>query len=253
MDQVYKLHGLLDSIISDGDCIITSVIWQGLFKLTDTHLLMSSSYHPQTDGQTERLNQCLEGFLRCSVHSCPKQWAKWLPLAAFWYNTSYHSSLGKSPFEVLYGHSPRHWHLQWGSNTCTWIRWMAPGKKLAARSDSVLVAPSLASHEDMVYLKLQLYIQTSVAPRSNQKLSFKFYGPFKVLARVGNVAYHLQLLDECHIHPVVQISAETSHFSICSSGRWHYGSSIGPRAGGIASSLSGISNGSERQICPVSN
>jgi hypothetical protein len=63
--------------------------------------MMSSSYHSQTDGQTERLNQCLEGFLRCTVHSCPRQWHKWLPVAEYWYNTTIHSSLGKSPFEVL--------------------------------------------------------------------------------------------------------------------------------------------------------
>lgn len=111
MDHVYKLHGMPNSIISDRDRIFTSAVWRDLFKLTDTQLLMSSSYHLQTDGQTERLNQCLEGFLRCSVHSCPKQWAKWLSLAEFWYNTSYHSSLGRSLFEVLYGHSPRHFGI----------------------------------------------------------------------------------------------------------------------------------------------
>jgi hypothetical protein len=83
MEHVYKLHGLPESIISDRDKIFTSAFWRYLFKLTDTQLLMSSSYHPQTDGQTDRLNQCLEGFLRCNVHSCPKQWAKWLPLAEF--------------------------------------------------------------------------------------------------------------------------------------------------------------------------
>lgn len=74
--QVYKLHGLPEAIISDRDRIFTSALWQELFRLSDTQLLMSSSYHPQTDGQTERLNQCLEAFLWCSVHSCPSQWHK---------------------------------------------------------------------------------------------------------------------------------------------------------------------------------
>lgn len=104
LNSVYKLHGLPTAIISDKDKIFTSSVWQELFKLTDTQLLMSSSYHPQTDGQTERLKQCLEAFLRCTVHSCPKQWSKWLPLAEFWYNTNFHSALGHTSFEVLYGH-----------------------------------------------------------------------------------------------------------------------------------------------------
>lgn len=107
MNQVYKLHGLPKAIISDRDRIFTSAIWQRLFRLSDTKLMMSSSYHPQTDGQTECLNQYLEGFLRCTVHSCPRQWSKWISVAEFWYNTSTHSALGKSPFEVLYGYSSR--------------------------------------------------------------------------------------------------------------------------------------------------
>jgi hypothetical protein len=107
MSHVYKLHGLLKAIISDRDRIFTSAVWQELFQLSDTKLMMSSAYHPQTDGQTERLNQSLEAFLRCTVHSCPKQWSKWILVAKFWYNTTTHSALGKSPFEVLYGYSPR--------------------------------------------------------------------------------------------------------------------------------------------------
>jgi hypothetical protein len=105
MDHIYKLHGLPDSLVFDRDRIFTSAIWRELFKLSDTQLLISSSYHPQTDGQTERLNQCLENYLCCCVHSCPKQWSKWLSMAEFWYNTSYHTALGRTPFEVLYGYA----------------------------------------------------------------------------------------------------------------------------------------------------
>jgi hypothetical protein len=107
-NSIYKLHGLPEAIISDRDRIFTSNLRQELFKLSDTKLMMSSAYHPQTDGQTKRLNQCLEAYLRCFVHSCPKDWSKWLSLAEFWYNTNFHTALGLTPFEVFYGHPPRH-------------------------------------------------------------------------------------------------------------------------------------------------
>jgi transposase InsO family protein len=103
MNVVYKLHDMSATIISDRDLVFTSLFWQSLFKLSGTELRMSSSYHPQTDGQTERVNQCLETFLRFFVHSYPRKWKDWLAAAEFWYNTSSHSSLGRSPFEALYG------------------------------------------------------------------------------------------------------------------------------------------------------
>lgn len=107
MDNIFKLHGLPKSIVSDRDKIFTSKFWRGLFNLLGIKLHMSSSYHPQSDGQSERVNQCLETYLRCFVHSCPAKWSSWLSLAEYWYNTSYHSSLGKTPFYVLYGNHPQ--------------------------------------------------------------------------------------------------------------------------------------------------
>lgn len=115
--NVFKLHGLPQSLISDRDRIFTSTLWRELFRLVKTQLRMRS-YHPQTDGQTERVNQCLETYLRCFVHTCPRKWSEWLAFAEFWYNTSYHSTLGKSPFEVLYGHSPCHFGIV-DSSDCT--------------------------------------------------------------------------------------------------------------------------------------
>ena len=119
MDNVYKLHGMPSSLISDRDRIFTITLWRELFSLVGVQLRMSSAYHPQTDGQTERVNQCMETYLRCFVHACPTKWSSWLPLAEFWYNTSKHSSLGRSPFEALYGHAPRHFGLSSASACST--------------------------------------------------------------------------------------------------------------------------------------
>ena len=71
LSQVYKLHGLPNAIVSYRDRIFTSHFWKELFKLAGVDLCMSSAYHPQSDGQTERVNRCLEAFLRCYVHACP--------------------------------------------------------------------------------------------------------------------------------------------------------------------------------------
>lgn len=103
-DNVVKLHGLPKSIVLDRDKVFTSIFWEELFKLMGTQLVFSSAYHPQTDGRTERVNQCLEMYLRCMVYDDPKQWKTLLPQAEFWYNTSFHSSLGCSPFHAMYGY-----------------------------------------------------------------------------------------------------------------------------------------------------
>jgi transposase InsO family protein len=111
LNQIYRLHGLPNAIVSDHDRLFTSHFWQELFRLVDVKLQMSTSYHPQSDGQTERLNQTMETFLRCFVNACPTKWSLWLPLAEFWYNSTPHSAINCSPFEALYGHPPRHFGI----------------------------------------------------------------------------------------------------------------------------------------------
>lgn len=108
LDHVYKLYGPPVSIVSDRDKVFTSLFWRELFKAMGTKLEMTTAYHPQSDGQTERVNQCLEGYLRCMVGATPKQWVKWLSLAEYWYNTNYRNSLKCSPYKALYGLPPPH-------------------------------------------------------------------------------------------------------------------------------------------------
>ncbi|KAL0395989.1 UNVERIFIED_CONTAM: Transposon Ty3-I Gag-Pol polyprotein [Sesamum calycinum] len=79
MDSVYKLHGLPVNIFSDRDKVFTGVFWRELFKVLGTTLSLSTAYHPQTDGQTKRVNQCVENYLRCMCHLRPKQWNRVYP------------------------------------------------------------------------------------------------------------------------------------------------------------------------------
>lgn len=75
LNQVYRLHGLPTALVSDRDKIFTSNFWNELFRFADVKLQMSSSYHPQSDGQMERLNRSMETFLRCFVNACPSKWS----------------------------------------------------------------------------------------------------------------------------------------------------------------------------------
>jgi hypothetical protein len=106
MDQVFKLHGMSHSIVSDRDPTFTSNFWQELFKLQGTQLHLSTDDHPQTDGQTEIVNKFLETYLRCFASEIQNQWAQWLPLVEWWYNTFYHIATCMTPFEVVYEQNP---------------------------------------------------------------------------------------------------------------------------------------------------
>lgn len=81
IENIYKLHGLPQSIVSDRDKLFLSTFWQTLFKQLGVKLNITTSYHPQTDSQTERLNMCLECYLRCMTSEHPRRWFTWLPLA----------------------------------------------------------------------------------------------------------------------------------------------------------------------------
>jgi hypothetical protein len=83
LDHVYKLHGMPVTIVGDRDKVLTSLFWRELFLLQGTQLAHSTAYHPQTDGQTERVNQCLENSLRCMIENC-FPWCKWLSHAEWW-------------------------------------------------------------------------------------------------------------------------------------------------------------------------
>ena len=104
--EVVRLHGFPNSIVSDQDKIFMSHFWQSLFRHQGTTLKMSTTYHPQINGQTEVVNCCIETYLRCFARSKPRSWAKFLPWAEYWYNTSFHSATHTTTFRVVYGRDP---------------------------------------------------------------------------------------------------------------------------------------------------
>ncbi|GJX34913.1 putative reverse transcriptase domain-containing protein [Tanacetum coccineum] len=105
--EIVSRHGVPISIISDRDSKFTSNFWQSLQKAFRTQLDMSTTYHPQTKGQSERTIQTLEDMLRASIIDIDKSWDNHLPLVKFSYNNSYHSSLKSLPFEAMYGQKCR--------------------------------------------------------------------------------------------------------------------------------------------------
>ncbi|KAF1316972.1 reverse transcriptase, partial [Globisporangium splendens] len=106
VDVVFRLHGLPSEIVSDRDTRFTSRFWRTLFGILDTKLSMSTAAHPETDGQTERVNRVLEDVLRSYATSFG-EWSEFLPLAEFALNNSTHVSTGHTPFYVNYGLHPR--------------------------------------------------------------------------------------------------------------------------------------------------
>jgi hypothetical protein len=112
LDQIVRLHGILKTIISDRGTQFVARFWEQLHDCLGTKLICSSSYHPQTDGHTERINQILEDILRASILHFDKSWDQCLSLADFSYNNSYQASLKMAPFDALYGRrcsTPLNW------------------------------------------------------------------------------------------------------------------------------------------------
>ena len=103
INEIIRFHGVPKKIISDRDPRFASRFWTCMQSALGTQLNLSTAYHPETDGQTERVNQVLEDMLRMYVMDQQSHWEKYLPLVEFAYNNSYHSSIGMPPFEALYG------------------------------------------------------------------------------------------------------------------------------------------------------
>lgn len=222
VDHIFKLHGMPTSIVSDRDPIFLSNFWKEFFKLQGSKLNMSSGYHPQSDGQTEVLNRCLETYLRCFVGLQPKKWVQWLTWAKWSYNSSYHTASMSTPFELVYGFPPLHIvAYEIGSAKLDIVEkgLMERDKMLAFLKSNLEVAQNRMkvqadkhkterefSMGDFVYLKLVPYQLQALNILILHKLHPKYFGPFEVLERIGKMAYKLKLPANTKIHPVFHVS-----------------------------------------------
>jgi hypothetical protein len=107
VDHVFRLHGLSREFITDRDTRCTSAFWQGVTELLGTRAVMSSSFYPQTDGQTKRVNQTLETYLQHYVSVELNDWDTLLSRAEFAHNAAYHESIRSTPFKLNFGYNPR--------------------------------------------------------------------------------------------------------------------------------------------------
>ncbi|KAH9313298.1 hypothetical protein KI387_028333, partial [Taxus chinensis] len=220
--EVLKLHGVPKNIVSDRDIRFMSLFWQELFRLAGTELTSSTSYHPQMNGQTKIVNTWAEGYLRYYVLGQQLAWIKWLHLADFCYNTTHHMSIGMSSFKALYGYDANSFiDVMMTDNR------VPSAQELVQQSMDIVKSLKENLHhaqnrqklyvdkhrrertfdvDDWVFLRLQPYRQSTLKQSGKEKLKPRFYGPYKVTKRIGEVAYELELPGDGKIHNVFHVS-----------------------------------------------
>ncbi|GJS99946.1 putative reverse transcriptase domain-containing protein [Tanacetum coccineum] len=211
LKEVVTMHGIPVSIICDRNPRFASNFWRSLQNALGTNLDMSIAYHLQTDGQSERTIQTLEDMLRACVIDFGKGWVNHLPLVEFSYNNSYHASIKAAPFEALYGRkcrSPVCWTEVGEAQILgpeliqeTTERIIQIKQSMQAAQDrqksyvDLKRKPMEFQVRDKVMLKVSPW-KGVVRFGKRGKLNPRYVGPFKVLRKVGEVAYKLELPEE---------------------------------------------------------
>jgi hypothetical protein len=220
--EIVARHGVPVTVISDRDVRFTSRFWGKFHEDLGTRLQFSTAFHPQTDGQSERTIQTLEDMLRACVLDFGGSWDTFLPLAEFSYNNSFHASIGMPPYEMLYGRKCRT-PICWGEvgqrelgsteivqKTTESIQLIRDRLRTAQSRQKSYADKRRSALEfevgDDVLLKVSPW-KGVIRFRKRGKLGPRFIGPFKVIARVGKVAYRLELPPELsQIHNTFHVS-----------------------------------------------
>jgi hypothetical protein len=227
VNHVVKLHGMPDTIVSDRDPKFTSVFWSTVCDIWGVKKAMSSAYHPQTDGQTERVNRVLEEYLRCYIGPSQTDWDKYLPMAEFAINDSHQVSIGMTPFYMTYGcHPPLPTRLAEPSQDNPAGKQFAErvhaavnrAKQLLQNAQQKQAEQANKHRRDLEFaVGDKVLLSTAnivIKTPGKQKLLPRFIGPYEILQRVGRVAYKLKLPQEMsRVHPVFHVSLLKAYHS----------------------------------------
>lgn len=217
LDNVWKLHGTPESTISDRGTQFNNHFLKRLYELLDIKPSFSSAYHPETDGQTERVNQILENYLRNFVSHRQDDWVELLSQAEFSYNNHVSSTTGQSPFYLWYGEDPHFYpgaareekipaaedlakRIKYVSDEAKAMINIAQERYKEQADKSRGIDPDF-SVGDMVWLNRK----NMKTDRPAKKLDWRYLGPYKVLEKVGR-AYRLEIPKTWEIHPVFHSS-----------------------------------------------
>ncbi|KAJ9511142.1 hypothetical protein QJQ45_013237 [Haematococcus lacustris] len=221
IDHVYKLHGMPAELISDRGSLFTSVFWREVMRRCGSKPALSSSYHPQSDGQTERYNRVLEEMLRHYISPTQSDWPDYLALAEFAVNNSWQESIQSTPFLVNTGQSPVTVGLRdlpYGGrcpSAHAFTRWwqdaVANARKCMAAAQSRQAAYANKARRDVEYKVGQKVLLSTknlkLRPGKARKLIPRYVGPFEILLLVGAVAVKLDLpASMSRLHPVFHVS-----------------------------------------------
>jgi len=220
-DNIWKLHGLSESIISDRGSQFATGLMKELNKILRIENKMSTVFYPQTDRQTKRINQELEQYLRMFVDHKQEQWPDWLGMAEFTYNNKMHSSTKTSPFKVNYGQDPRMgFEVRRKGKYERVEKFVIKMKKVQKEAKVALgkIQEKIKKYADRKRGEVNEYkvgdlvmlstkdLKYQMVGRRTEKLTERFIDPYKIKKIVSINAVELELPSTVRIHPVVNIS-----------------------------------------------